>query len=132
MDVNNNLRNYIEQNIFPLYEKNYIGDGIDRIKYVIKRSENIIKENDLKVNDDILYTAISYHDIRKNNDEKNHEKISGEIMFKDEFLASYFTLEQRKMIQEAIEDQRSNAENDTRNIYGKILTYTYRNSSDEQ
>ena len=55
MDVNNNLRNYIEQNIFPLYEKNYIGDGIDRIKYVIKRSENIIKENDLKVNDDILY-----------------------------------------------------------------------------
>ena len=132
MDVNNDLRNYIEQNIFPLYEKNYIGDGIDRIKYVIKRSENIIKENDLKVNDDILYTAISYHDIRKNNDEKNHEKISGEIMFKDKFLASYFTLEQRKMIQEAIEDQRANAENDPRNIYGKILSSASRNSSVEQ
>lgn len=132
MEINNKLKEYVENNVFPLYENNYIGDGLDRINYVIKRSENIIKENNLKVDNDILYTAISYHDIRKNNDEKNHEIISGEIMFNDEFLKNYFSIEQREIIKEAIEDQRANADREPRNIYGKILSSASRNSSVEQ
>ena len=95
MEVNNELRKYIENNIFPLYENNYIGDGIDRVYYVIKRSEQIIEENDLNVDDNILFAVISYHDLRKNNDEKSHEKVSSEIMFNDEFLKDFFTEEQR-------------------------------------
>ena len=132
MNINQKLKEYIDNNIFPLYEDNYIGDGVDRINYVIKRSERIIKENDLNVNDDILYTAISYHDIRKNNEEKNHEIISGEIMFNDDFLKSYFSLEQREIIKEAIEDQRANADKEPRNLYGRILSSASRNSSVEQ
>ena len=132
MEINNELKEYVEKNIFPLYENNYIGDGTDRINYVIKRSESIIKENNLKVDNDILYTAISYHDIRKNNDEKNHEIISGEIMFNDKFLKDYFSLEQRKTIKEAIEDQRAYSDKEPRNIYGKILSSASRNSTVEQ
>ena len=132
MEVNNELRKYIENNIFPLYENNYIGDGIDRVYYVIKRSEQIIEENDLNVDDNILFAVISYHDLRKNNDEKSHEKVSSEIMFNDEFLKDFFTEEQREIIKEAIEDQRANAENEPRNIYGKILSSASRNSSIEQ
>ena len=132
MEVNNELRKYIENNIYPLYENNYIGDGIDRVYYVIKRSEQIIEENDLNVDDNILFAVISYHDLRKNNDEKSHEKVSSEIMFNDEFLKDFFTEEQREIIKEAIEDQRANAENEPRNIYGKILSSASRNSSIEQ
>lgn len=126
------LREYIETNIFPLYNNNYIGDRIDRISYVLERSKDIIEENNLLIDNDILYTAISYHDIRKNSDEKNHEFISAEIMFNDEFLKNYFSIEQRRVIKEAIEDQRANAENEPRNIYGKILSSASRNSSIEQ
>ena len=132
MEVNNELRKYIENNIFPLYENNYIGDKIDRVYYVIKRSEQIIEENDLNVDDNILFAAICYHDLRKNNDEKSHEKVSSEIMFNDEFLKDFFTEKQREIIKEAIEDQRANAETEPRNIYGKILSSASRNSSIEQ
>lgn len=132
MEVNNELRKYIENNIFPLYENNYIGDEIDRVYYVIKRSEQIIEENDLNVDDNILFAAICYHDLRKNNDEKSHEKVSSEIMFNDEFLKDFFTEKQREIIKEAIEDQRANAETEPRNIYGKILSSASRNSSIEQ
>lgn len=132
MEVNNELRKYIENNIFPLYENNYIGDEIDRVYYVIKRSEQIIEENDLNVDDNILFAAICYHDLRKDNDEKSHEKVSSEIMFNDEFLKDFFTEKQREIIKEAIEDQRANAETEPRNIYGKILSSASRNSSIEQ
>ena len=58
---------YIEKNIIPRYENNYIGDDKERINYVQKRSETIIKENNLEINPEILYVAIAYHDIRTNN-----------------------------------------------------------------
>ena len=126
------LKEYIEKNILPLYEHNFIGDGRDRIEYVINRSNQIIEENNLNIDQNILYTAISYHDIRKNNDESGHELISAEIMYNDEFLKSFFTEEERVIIKEAIEDQRANMINEPRNIYGKILSSASRNSSVEQ
>ena len=130
--INLKLKEYIEKNILPLYEHNFIGDGRDRIEYVINRSNQIIEENNLNIDQNILYTAISYHDIRKNNDESGHELISAEIMYNDEFLKSFFTEEERVIIKEAIEDQRANMINEPRNIYGKILSSASRNSSVEQ
>ena len=132
MKINNDLKKYIDMNILPLYDNNFIGDGRDRIEYVIKRSEQIIKENELDINADILFTVISFHDIRKNNDEKGHEITSAEIMYTDEFLKEFFSEDQRIIIKEAIEDQRANAEKEPRNIYGKILSSASRNSSVEQ
>lgn len=132
MKLNVNLKKYMEDNIFPLYDDNFIGDGKDRIAYVINRSEKILKENCLDIDDNILYTAISYHDIRKNNEEKGHELLSAEIMYTDEFLKTFFTEEQRLIIKEAIEDQRANLKTEPRNIYGKILSSASRNSSVEQ
>lgn len=130
--INQKLREYIEKNILPLYDDNFIGDGRDRVDYVINRSHQIIEENDLDIDENILYTAISYHDIRKNNEEKRHELISAKIMYNDEFLKSFFTEEERLLIKQAIEDQRAKLEHEPRNIYGKILSSASRNSSVEQ
>jgi len=132
MKVDQTLKKYIEENIFPLYENNYIGDGIERVKYVIDRSENIMKENNLEIDDNILYTAISYHDIRKNSNEEGHELDSAEIMYNDAFLKSFFSEKDREIIKEAIEDQRANKNQEPRSIYGKILSSASRNSSVKQ
>ena len=81
MEVSNELKQYIENNIYPLYQNNYIGDGVDRIDYVINRSKKIISENNLQIDDDILYTAIAYHDIRTNNKEQEHELASAKKFY---------------------------------------------------
>ena len=130
--IKQKLKDYIENNILPLYDDNYIGDGRDRVEYVINRSNQIIEENNLDIDENILFTAISYHDIRKNNEEEGHELVSAEIMYNDEFLKSIFNEEERIIIKEAIEDQRAKLEDEPRNIYGKILSSASRNSSIEQ
>jgi len=132
MKIDNSLKDYIEESILPLYENNFIGDDKSRIEYVMNRSKSIIKEKNLDIDNNILYTAICYHDIRKNNDEKEHELVSAQIMYQDEFLKHFFKEEQRIMIKEAIEDQRANSAKEPRNIYGKILSSASRNSSIEQ
>ena len=132
MKVNKELKNYIEKNIYPLYENNFLGDDKNRIDYVIKRSQEIIEENKLNIDTNLLYVAISYHDIRENNEEKNHEIISAQIMENDKFIRTFFTDNEIIQIKETIEDQRANLKREPRNIYGKILSSASRNSSVEQ
>lgn len=36
--INNDLKKYIEENLFPEYQKNDLGHNIEHIKYVINRS----------------------------------------------------------------------------------------------
>ena len=132
MNVNINLEKYIQTNILPRYDNNYIGDGVDRVEYVINRADEIIAENDLKINADILYTAICYHDVRFDNEEEKHEIKSADFMYNDNFLNEYFNQEELVIIKEAIEDQRANLKSEPRNIYGKILSSASRNCSVEQ
>lgn len=132
MIVNVELKKYIEEKIYPLYNNNYNGDNLERVEYVLNRGQKIISENGLVIDDNILYTAIAYHDLRNNTDEKNHEIISAEIMYNDKFLKGFFSNEERTIIKEAIEDQRAKMEKEPRSIYGKILSSASRNSSVEQ
>ena len=90
MKINKELKNYIENNIFPEYEKNEKGHGIDHIRYVIERSFQLVEENKLDVNPDMVYTIAAYHDIGHYIDSKTHEIISADIMSKDENLSRFF------------------------------------------
>ncbi len=78
--IKQKLKDYIENNILPLYDDNYIGDGRDRVKYVLERSKHIVKENKLEVDDNILFTVISYHDIRKNSVEVGHDQNNWHVL----------------------------------------------------
>ena len=129
MKINKELKEYIENNIFPEYEKNEPGHGIDHIKYVINRSFELVKENKLIVFDDMVYTIAAYHDIGHHIDSKNHEKVSAEIMSKDENLKKFFNEEQLLIIKEAIEDHRASATEEPRSIYGKIVSSADRNNT---
>jgi len=129
--INPKLREYIEENVFPEYDKNESGHGIEHIKTVIDRSFELVEENKLDVNIDMVYTIASYHDIGHHIDSKTHEIISAEIMSKDKNLAKFFNDEELITIKEAIEDHRASSKNEPRTIYGKIVSSADRNNKVE-
>lgn len=118
--MNNELVQYIENEVFPLYNRNEEGHGINHIKTVIKRSLELAKDYDVDL--DMVYTIASYHDLGHYIDRKTHEIISAEIFMKDEKIKQWFTDEQRSIIKEAIEDHRASSNHEPRTIYGKIIS----------
>ncbi len=129
MNINEKLKKYIEDNIFPEYSKNEKGHGIDHIKYVIDRSFELVKENNLDVNIDMVYTIAAFHDIGHHIDSKTHEIVSAEIMSKDRNLPKFFNKEELSIIKEAIEDHRASAKDEPRSIYGRIVSSADRNNT---
>ena len=129
--MNKDLIKYTEENIFPEYSKNESGHGIDHIKYVIKRSFDIVSQNKLDVNLDMVYIIAAYHDIGHHIDSKNHEKVSAEIMSKDKELERFFNDEELRIIKEAIEDHRASSDHEPRSIYGRIVSSADRNNTVE-
>lgn len=130
--VEKNIIKYVEENVFPEYEKNEEGHGINHIKDVIRRSFDIIKQNKLEVNHNIVYVIAVYHDIGHHIDAKNHEMVSAEIMSKDSNLKRFFNNNELEIIKEAIEDHRASAKTEPRSIYGKIVSSADRNNTVEQ
>ena len=129
--INEELKKYIEENIFPEYSKNEPAHALGHIKYVIDRSFELINENHLDVNPNIVYTVAAYHDIGHHINSKTHEIISADMMFKDESLKKFFNDEERQIIKEAIEDHRASAKDDPRSIYGRIVSSADRNNTVE-
>jgi len=128
MNINQDLTKYIEENIFPSYNKNDEGHNLEHIKYVIDRSikfANSITE----INYDMVYTIASYHDIGHYIDAKNHEKISSEMLLNDIKLRDYFDEEQIKIMSDAVYDHRASLNIIPRSIYGKIVSSADRNTS---
>lgn len=131
-NINPKLKEYIEENLLPEYTKNEKGHGINHIRDVIRRSFDLIKQNDLEVNRDMVYVIAAYHDIGHHIDAKNHEKVSADIMSKDENLKQFFSEEQLTTIKEAIEDHRASSKSEPRSIYGKLVSSADRNNTVEQ
>lgn len=125
MNVNMELKRYIEQNIFPQYELNDKAHQIDHIKYVICRCFKLSKN--MNIDNNMLYVIAAYHDIGHHIDYKNHEKVSAQMMHDDKNLKNFFTNEDLHIMKEAIEDHRASLSHEPRNIYGKILSSADRN-----
>jgi len=130
MKISNALEEYIQNNIFPIYNKNDQGHNLEHIKYVINRS---IKFADTipDIDYNIVYTVAAYHDIGHHIDPKNHELISAEIMYADDKLKEFFNDEERIIIKEAIEDHRASSNHEPRSVYGKIVSTADRNNTVE-
>lgn len=130
--VNKDLKKSIEEFVFPLYSRNEKAHAIEHIKYVIRRSFELIEQNELDVDSNMVYVIAAYHDIGHYIDPKKHELISADIMSKDEMLKKFFSDEQLQIIKEAIEDHRASADHEPRSIYGKIVSSADRNNTVEQ
>ena len=125
MNVNEELKRYIEQNIFPRYKLNDKGHQIEHINYVINRCYKLSKNMDIDNN--MLYVITAYHDIGYYVDYKNHEKVSAQIMYNDTNLNNFFNDKNLIIMKEAIEDHRASLNREPRSIYGKILSSADRN-----
>ncbi|MCI9233473.1 MAG: HD domain-containing protein [Bacilli bacterium] len=132
MKINDELKKYIEENILPEYNKNERAHGIEHIKYVIDRSFDLIAQNNLNLNNDMVYTIAAFHDIGHHIDSKTHEIISAEIMIQDKNLHQFFSDKELITIKEAIEDHRASKKSEPRSIYGKLVSSADRNDSVEQ
>lgn len=130
MSINNELKEYIERNVFPEYSRNEPAHNINHITNVINRSFKFA-DTIPNINYNMVYTIAAYHDIGHHIDSKRHEIISGEIMSKDENLKKFFTEEELKIIREAIEDHRASSDHEPRSIYGKIVSTADRNHTVE-
>ena len=124
--VNKQLVEYIEKNIFPVYQKNDAGHRIDHIEYVIQRSLKFAEQFE-NIDLNMVYAIASFHDIAHHIDKDNHEVLSAQIFYENEEMKKYFTDEQRKIIKEAIEDHRASLEYEPRSDYGKIVSSADRN-----
>ena len=125
MNVNEELKRYIEQIIFPRYKLNDKGHQIEHINYVINRCYKLSKNMDIDNN--MLYVIAAYHDIGYYVDYKNHEKVSAQIMYNDTNLNNFFNDKNLIIMKEAIEDHRASLNREPRSIYGKILSSADRN-----
>ncbi len=125
MNVNEKLKRYIEQNIFPQYELNDKGHQIEHVKYVINRCYKLSKNMNVDIN--MLYVIAAYHDIGHHIDYKNHEKVSAQIMYNDTNLKKFFSDKNLIIMKEAIEDHRASLDREPRSIYGKLLSSADRN-----
>ena len=118
--MNEELVKYIQNEIFPMYDKNEEGHGIGHIKTVIERSLKFAKDYDVDIN--MVYTIAAYHDLGHHIDRKRHEIISAQIFIEDENMKKWFSDEQRKIIKDAIEAHRASSNHEPRTIYGKIVS----------
>ena len=118
--VNANLKQYIDEKILPEYELNDGGHNSEHVKYVLKRAFELA--DGYEINYDILYTCVCFHDVACHIDRDNHEVLSAQRAYEDDFLNGFFSIIEMKKIKEAIEDHRASLEYIPRNIYGKILS----------
>lgn len=125
-EINKQLQQYIEEEVFPVYENNDSGHDIKHIEYVIKRSfkfSNQFENIDLNM----VYVIATFHDLAHHIDKDNHEILSAKLFYENEMMKEFFTDEQRKIIKEAIEDHRASLEYVPRSNYGKIISSADRN-----
>ena len=128
MSINNDLKQYIEENIFPSYAKNDLGHNLDHIHYVLERSlkfANMVPD----INYQMVYVIAAYHDIGHYIDAKNHEKVSSEMILQDQNLLNWFSEEEIQIMSDAVYDHRASLDKEPRSIYGKIVSSADRNTT---
>lgn len=130
ININKDLKEYIENKVFPEYSKNELAHSVDHIKYVIGRSFKFAS-NLQNINYNIVYAVAAYHDIGHYIDPKKHEFISAKIASNDKYLKKFFSRKEMNTIKEAIEDHRASSGHEPRSIYGKIVSTADRNISVE-
>lgn len=118
-DLNQDLKQYIENNIFPMYNR-YYSHGMLHINNVIKNMLMLADYYGLDKN--MAYVIAAFHDIGLNIDRNNHEYESGKILYNDKELKKYFDDEQIQIMKEAVEDHRGSRKERPRNFYGECVS----------
>lgn len=112
----------IKSRITDIYNSFDEGHKMDHIDEVIEHSDEIVSELNLDVDITLVYIIALFHDIGIQYGRDNHHITSAEILRKDDFINSMFTIDEINIMAEAIEDHRASSNNEPRSIYGKIIS----------
>lgn len=127
-EVNPDLIEYVENNVFPQYENNDKAHGIIHIQEVIRRSFALNETLKLNLDKNMVYAIAACHDLGKFINHEIHEKIAADIFINDLNMKRFFSDDERTIIKEAIEDHRSSKEDEPRSDYGKLISSADRNT----
>lgn len=119
MTINNRLKEYIEQEILPLYFSFDKAHNIDHVEQVIEQSLSLAQHYDVDM--DMVYTIGAYHDTGLAEGREFHHIASGKILSADSRLKEFFSEEQIVTMCEAVEDHRASSKSAPRSIYGRIV-----------
>lgn len=117
--IQKELKKYLKEEIFPIYEKNDWAHQSWHIYEVIERSLRLAK--DLDVNQNMVYTIAIYHDIACHQGRENHEINSSIMLQNDTNLKKWFSDSEIEIMAMAIADHRASNNHKPRSIYGQII-----------
>ena len=126
--VNPELIIFIEENIFPEYDKNDGGHNLAHILEVIRRSFALNDTFKLGLDHNMIYAIAACHDWGKYEEHETHNIIAARNFMSTEGFKQFFTDEEMQTIKEAIEDHRSSKEDEPRSTYGKLISSADRNT----
>ena len=113
------LKEYIEAEILPQYEKYDAAHRLDHIGEVIRRSAVLARGED--VNPDMVYAIAAYHDLGVRFGRETHHLTSARLMREDKNLRQWFDEAQIETMAQAVEDHRASAKRAPRSVYGRIV-----------
>lgn len=119
MTVNESLREYIESEILPRYDKHDAAHRRDHADSVIARSMELAEKYGADA--DMAYTVAAFHDTGLCEGRETHHLVSGRIIREDSRLGEWFDSEQIETIAQAAEDHRASGKNPPRSLYGMIV-----------
>lgn len=117
--IRESLHRYIDEEIIPRYAAFDKAHQEDHARSVMDRAMTMGKAYD--IDEEMLLTAASCHDLGLAVDRKTHHLESGRIIREDVRLREWFSPEQVEVIAEAAEDHRASAQTPPRSIYGRLV-----------
>lgn len=113
------LRQYIEREIIPRYDRFDRAHDRTHVRAVIRRSEELARGYD--VDPDMVYVIAAYHDTGLAFGRENHHIDSGRLLAADTELRRRFAPDRIAVMREAVKDHRASAAHAPRSIYGRIV-----------
>ncbi len=114
------IRDFLEREIVPLYDNFDSGHGRDHVHTVMSQSLSLASHYP-EVDTCLLLTAAAYHDLGLAYGRDEHHIHSARIVRDDQRLRQWFNEEEINIIAEAAEDHRASSGHEPRTIYGRIV-----------
>ena len=114
------IRDFLEREIVPLYDNFDAGHGRDHVHTVMSQSLSQASHYP-EVDTCLLLTAAAYHDLGLAYGRDEHHIHSARIVRDDQRLRHWFNEEEINIIAEAAEDHRASSGHEPRTIYGRIV-----------
>ena len=113
------LVEFVETNILPQYAQFDRAHNLEHVTRVIRNALKLVNTTGADAN--MVYAIAAYHDLGMSGPRAIHHITGGKILAADTRLKRWFSLEQIKIMKEAVEDHRASASRAPRSLYGKII-----------